>query len=330
MLPVIPMKNLIIPLLIILCSCNNNNPIEGVWITVSSYNQGNKPSQNIAQSIYDFESDSLVKVSLGNHASGDYGEVKIELYKYDISNNQLSIYFDNDTLSGSYLLNDSLIISFYVKEENVNRSIVLKRVDLEKKLSQPLEGSYLLKWEEDSSNLNFINDSVCIGLGRVNGVKWKVINYKGADLFMYQDGMTPIASIWNQNKDIINLKYHYRPNREVTLNKLDEIESKERFLGKWTKYYSDELPPPPPHPTAEDFELEMTFSLDTLEIHYWNGIKKKYWKITDDGKNIYFPNNIMERGGCWIIENNQMDTLIFFQGRLKEEKWFKKTTGNKK
>lgn len=316
-----------IVLLMLLSSCKEHVGLKGVWISVSSFEKGAKPSQKYSQYLYDFETDSLVIVELGNHASGDYGEINIDKYPYKISNNQINVYSENDTLQFSFLLKDSLILSTYISDQNLNHSIVCKRLDLSKNLSQTLKGSYQVKWPEDSSSLSFVNDSICVGLNENQGVKWKVFNYKGGDLFMYQDYLTPIASIWDEGSDTINLTYHYRPSRIVTMNRVNKSATKEHFYGEWNKYRDTSLPPPPPPPGAENFKPIMSIDFDTLSIHYFNGTVNKYWKLTDDGKYIYFPDNIMKSGGCWIVESIQSDSITLITGRNKKEIWFRSSSG---
>jgi hypothetical protein len=322
-----------IPLLLIailMSSCIKEVELHGAWITVSSFNKGEEPRAKHAQLIYDFEADSVSIVQLGNHASGDYGEISIDKLAYEVSNDLISIYSKNDSLSFDYTLQDSLILSFYIEEQDVYRSTILKRIDLNKNLHQTPKGSYKFSWPEGSGNICFVNDSVCIGLNENRAVKWKVFNYKGANLFMYQDGMTPVASIWNHNQDTLNLRYHLNPNRKVTLTKSDTRIVKDDFFGEWLKYQSgSEFPPPPPPLDSNNFELYMSINKDSLSIHYYNGTKTKYWKLTNDASHIYFPNHLLTKGDSWKIENISKDSLVFKTDYRQKTKWYRKdTTGN--
>lgn len=212
--------------------------------------------------------------------------------------------------------------------QGLYRSTVLRRVPLDKRLTQALNGSYDFKWPEGSGKISFVNDSICIGLGENRAIKWKVFNYKGASLFMYQDGMTPVASIWNQNLDTLNITYHLKPERKVTLIKSDTSLIKKVLLGEWTKYQSKGDYPPPP-PDLGSLELNMNVKIDTLSIHYTYGVQKKYWKLTNDASHLYFPNQLISKYDSWEIEHLSKDSLIFKTDYKKRVKWYRKKTIDK-
>ncbi len=319
------MKGLTLLILIVafLTSCNQKHPFEGVWITVSHVSENGHTTSAQTQNIFDFEHDSLKIVQLGNHASGNLREITMNAYKYEFINDRFVSYWEKDTIYFSYQVEDSLILNFNTKEERTNQSVVLKRIDFTKKLKQPLKGSYLLKWPENSTSLTFINDSIAVGFDKNHGDKWKIFNYKGAHLFLYLDGITPISSIWNESDTILNLTYHLKPNRKVTLKKANSTISPEDLYGEWTRIdKSLNLPPPSPEII---FELKMTFDPDTLTTHYYNEDKKEAWQLTEDGKNIYFPDRVLKNGGVWNMLNFNAgdDTIQIKQGYENTRTWFR-------
>lgn len=78
-------------------------------------------------------------------------------------------------------------------------------------------------------------------------MKWKVFSYKGADILLFQDDLTPVASIWDQDQETTRLTFHNKPQRKVYLTKGDIRNRKEDLIGNWSRFQANKpLPPPPP------------------------------------------------------------------------------------
>lgn len=303
-------------------SCTKNNDVHGVWISVSAFNEGEKPSTMYGQKLFDFQSDSVVIVQLGNPASGAYSEINIKKWPYEIRDNQILIYFDIDTSVFSYMIQDSLILSDQKVEGDFKKSFVFKRLDLSRNFSQSLKGNYTYNWPEDSDTICFINDSLCIGLGGSRMVKWRVFNYRGANLFMYEDNFWPTAAIWNNHPDTLHLSYHIHPKRKFTLVKSHNKVNSVVLLGEWTKFRNEKRYPPPPPPQGSGFmALRMSIEPDSLYIHYQNGTRTDHWKLTEDGNYIYFPNHLMSGEGFWKIIHASKDSLVFKTRQDRKVKW---------
>jgi hypothetical protein len=325
-LPAIIMKYVVaIFCLSLLVSCNQEKTIEGSWIYVSSFTANEKPSSVMAQRIFEFDNGKLKEIKLGDHASGNILKVSERIYNYSLENDLLIIDWGTEVDTAQFHLNDSMVLSFSNQEQKFFRSIVLKKIDLSKKFSQKLEGSYEMKWPEDSMYISFINDSICINQTNQAG-KWRIFNYEGTSLFIHHYYFFPVASIWDDAGDSIHLTYHLKPNRKVSLVKEDEVFIKQNLIGKWR--ISKAIAPPPPGFAEGEFELTITIDTDTLAINYWNGTKKEPWELTEDGRSIYFPNKVLSKDGVWtIIPDFENDSIVIT--REKESRtWYKITAGN--
>ena len=325
-LPAIIMKYVVaIFCLSLLVSCDLDKSIEGSWINVSSFTGNENPSMDLAQSIYEFDNGKLKVIQLGNHANGNILEVSERIYNYSLENDLLIIDWGTEVDTAQFYLNDSLVLSFSIHEQKSLYSIVLKKIDLSKKFSQKLEGSYKMKWPEDSMYISFINDSICISQTN-RADKWRVFEYKGTSLFIHPYLMNPVTSIWDEAGDSIHLTYHLKPNRKVSLVKEDEVFIKQNLIGKWR--ISKATAPPPPGFAEGEFELTITIDTYTLAINYWNGTKKEPWELTDDGRRIYFPNKVLSKDGVWaIMPDFENDSIVITRG-TESLTWYKITAGN--
>lgn len=127
-------------LIIFISSCQKTKQLEGVWINVSDFIEGEEPDKVWAQHLYDFEEDSINIVQLGNHASVATLEINIEKGTYEEVEDQLIIYLAEDTLTFDYHLQDSLLLSYESKQMGYYLTTIFRRMDLQK-LSQ---NSYLV------------------------------------------------------------------------------------------------------------------------------------------------------------------------------------------
>jgi len=317
---------------IIFTSCDKKEKeFEGIWITVSNYDGEEKPWPSLAQIIYDFETDSVNMVELGNHASGDLGEITEEKHLYKSNSNQITLFSSNDTLVLDYIYQDSLILKLYLKEQDDYRSIVLKRLEKGTELNTHLDGSFNYSWLDNKEKISFINDSLSIGLNQKRPIKWKIYNYKGINLFIYQQYLHQVATISNGQNDTINLMYHAKPNMKVTMSRREQQWTKNNLIGSWTKFklgIDSEPPPPPPPPGLPEFEWKMRINSDSIFFNIANGHSPELWKMTDDGNYIYFPNKAIDENYFWEIKNVSEDS-IEIQTPKHLTKWYRnKTAGN--
>lgn len=314
----------------IFTSCNKKEKeFEGIWITVSEYDGEEEPWLSLAQIIYDFETDSVIMVELGNHASGNLGEITEEKYSYKSNSNQITLFAENDTLVFDFVIQDSLILKFYLKEQDVYRSIVLKRLEKVTELNVNLAGSYNYTWLDNQEKISFINDSISIGLNQKRPIKWKIYDYKGINLFIYQEYLHQVATISDGQNDTINLIYHARPNLKVKMSRREQQWTKSNLIGSWTKHKLrvDSKPPPPPLGLPE-FEWKMRINSDSIFFNIANRPSQEFWKITDDGNYIYFPNKAIDENYFWEIKNVSEDS-IEIQTPKYLTKWYRnKTAGN--
>ena len=277
----------------------------------------------MTQRIFEFDNGKLKEIKLGDYASGNILKVSERIYNYSLENDLLIFDWGTEVDTAQFYLNDSLVLSFSIPEQKSLYSIVLKKIDLSKKFSQKLEGSYKMKWPEDSMYISFINDSICINQTNQAG-KWRIFNYKGTSLFIHRYYFFPVASIWDEAGDSIHLTYHRKPNRKVSLVKEDEVRIKENLIGEWRRFKGITFPPLDP----KRFEFSITFQPDTLALNYWKGTKKEPWELTEDGRSIYFPNKVLSKDGVWtIIPDFENDSIVITRGK-ESRTWYKITAGN--
>ncbi len=318
---------------ILITSCSNKvKEFEGVWITVSQFNEEEEPRPSIAQKIFDFESDSVNIVKLGNYASGNLGEITEEKLLYKSNTDQITIYSEIETLVFDFVHQDSLILKFHIKEQNINRSIVLTRIEKGKELNAPLTGSYNYTWLDNKEIVSFINDSLSIGLNQKKPTKWKIYNYKGINLFVYQQYLHQVATIWNNHSDTINLIYHAKPKLKVTMTRREQQWNRNDLIGSWSKYklgVDSELPPPPP-PELPVVDWKMKINSDTMFFNIANRPSKESWEITDDGNFIYFPNKPIDENYFWEIKSVNNDSIEIQTSKYFTMWYRNKTAGNTK
>ena len=312
--------------LALLISCQQEESIEGSWISTSSYMGNEEPSWILGQHIFEFDKGKLRIIQLGNHASGKVLEITDSFYDYSFDKNLGLLNWGPKGDSAACHLDDSLLLSFSYQDQNAISTVVFKRMDLSKTFTQKLQGSYKMIVPEGSTRVSFINDSIIINQANYAD-RWRIYNYQGTSLFINPQVWSPVAAIWDGQGDSIQLSYHLRPNRKVTLVKEPKVSIEQNLIGVWlkSKAFPKNRPAPPPPPGFNEgkFELRMAIDSDSLAINYYNGTKKEPWQLTDDGRKIYFPNKVLEKNGIWGLETDfENDSIVITRG-TESRTWYK-------
>lgn len=284
------MKRLISVLLLTGCimGCRPSSEIEGVWGMASVQSIFGRTPPTVNGILFDFEGDSVFIVTLDNWSTGVYEKMSRDRFYV----NMLDSFIDFGSGAKSERFNfihisaDSLVLGSKTQESQITlkpiRSGTQSRVQPEDLIGQSFKFEISPDYEE---NIDFINDSILLYGSDYRRERWSINSYKGHEFLNNSFFGWGLFTLSTDATGQVQLSGDYTSPLNYTLSEVVPQYEGHMLRGRWTEKERHSKPP----------LLYKTDTLDQLEIGDRLFISKRFkkekshpWKLTNDGKAIYF------------------------------------------
>ena len=194
------------------------------------------------------------------------------------------------------------------------RRVVFRKVERSNQELKELQGSYVLSGKSFQDSLDFVTDSLVLSTGSFNSGrplrKWYLIEYKNHTFLTFQGSGWPLLVVTDIREDSIMLQGYSTEVHDFVLSRNAAQFDNVNLLGIWKEERLSVPKPPPPPGAPEGFQyMELLIDADSIRSNHMGRDKIQYWKLTEDGKRIYFPDNIYDQDGSWKILKLTEDSL---------------------
>jgi len=301
-----------------LTCCKPQERLNGLWFFAYTQTDNQDPHYTLQRTFFEFDSDSVHIISIGDFSTGDLGAVNTESGTFVVNESSLAIEIKGWPQFGIIASKDSLILTH---KENPETKTILKRINADLRSANIsancFNGSYLLQGYNYQDSIDFINDSILLQTGKYNmnfpGNKWEIVTYKNYNFINIHEELFPLTVIRSCSREEVILESLFKTNYTITLTPTTTSINTSDFYGKWIEIEGANSVPKPPMPPGygkEDRLLQVEFDSDSVRIKNFRQDERIKWDLSNDGKRIYFIDKVLENEGSWKILAITEDILV--------------------